>query len=129
MGLCQLLVMIFPKIFIHIFNSDPELVRLGVPAMRIYFSGFFILALQSAGQSVFVGMGLSKHAVFFTILRKVIIVIPLTLILPRLFGLGVNGVFTAEPVSNFIGGFACYITMLFTVRRILNTEEKKSENA
>lgn len=129
MGLCQLLVMLFPKIFIHIFNSDPELVRLGVPAMRIYFSGFFILALQSAGQSVFVGMGLSKHAVFFSILRKVIIVIPLTLILPRLFGLGVNGVFTAEPVSNFIGGFACYITMLFTVRRILNTEEKKSENA
>ena len=112
--------------FIRIFNSDAELLRLGKPATRIYYLGLAFLSLQSAGQSVFVGMGLSKHAVFFSLLRKVIIVIPLTFILPRLLGLGATGVFVAEPISNILGGLACFITMLFTVKRIFR-EEKTAE--
>lgn len=62
-------------------------------------------------------LGRSKQAVFFSLFRKVIIVTPLTLLLPYLFGLGVTGVFLAEPISNFIGGGACYITMLLTIWR------------
>ena len=38
--------------------------------------------------------------------RQVIIVIPLTILLPGLFQMGVNGVFWAEPISNFVGGAA-----------------------
>ena len=86
--------------------------------MRIYFFGFFMMALQFAGQSTFVGLGQSKQAVFFSLLRKVIIVVPLTLILPHVAGLGVNGVFVAEPISNFLGGTASFVTMLFTVRKL-----------
>ena len=37
------------------------------------------------------------------------------ILLPKLFGLGVNGIFMAEPVSNFIGGLACFGTMMATV--------------
>ena len=59
-----------------------------------------------------------KYAIFFSLLRKVIIVIPLIYLLP-LTPLGVNGVFWAEPVSNFIGGAACFITMYFTVYKKL----------
>ena len=40
---------------------------------------------------------------------------PLTFILPRVAGLGVMGVFLAEPISNFIGGAACFITMCATI--------------
>lgn len=40
---------------------------------------------------------------------------PLTLLLPHIGGLGVDGVFLAEPVSNLVGGLACYITMRLTV--------------
>lgn len=47
--------------------------------------------------------------------RKAVIVIPLTLLLPRILSLGVNGVFLAEPISNFVGGGACFITMLLTI--------------
>ena len=78
-----------------------------------------MMAFQSAGQSVFVGLGQSKQAIFFSLLRKIVIVVPLTLLLPRVAGLGVKGVFLAEPISNFIGGAACYCTMLLTVRRLL----------
>ena len=94
----------FPEFFIRIFNQDADLVREGIPAMRIYYFGFFMMSLQFAGQSVFVALGKAKNAVFFSIFRKVIIVIPLMLVLPLMFGLGTDGVLMAEPVSNFIGG-------------------------
>ena len=56
------------------------------------------------------------------------IVAPLTLLLPRL-GFGVDGVFLAEPVSNAIGGLACFLTMYAVVYRGLKREEnKRGEN-
>ena len=77
-----------PEFFIRIFNREGELVEAGIPAMRVYFFGFFMMSLQFSGQAVFVGLGKSKKAVFFSIFRKVIIVIPLILMLPTVFGLG-----------------------------------------
>ena len=55
--------------------------------------------------------------------------IPLTLILPRIPGIGVNGVFLAEAISNFIGGGACFITMLCTIWRELKQKEKTAQAA
>ena len=66
-----------PQFFIHLFNSEPELLEAGVGAFRI------------------------------------------TICLPMIGGLGVNGVFLAEPVSNLIGGVACFVTMYVTVYRKL----------
>lgn len=108
------LLFFFPHFFIHLFNSEPELLEKGVPAMKLYFFGIFMMALQFAGQSTFVALGKSKQAVFFSLFRKVIIVIPLTIFLPAA-GFGADGVFLAEPVSNFIGGTASFVTMLLTV--------------
>jgi len=72
------------------------------------------MSLQFSGQSVFQALGDAKHAIFFSLLRKAFIVVPLTLLLPAM-GFGVKGVFLAEPISNIIGGLACYITMRLTV--------------
>lgn len=113
------LLFFFPRFFIHLFNSDPELLEAGVPAMRLYFFGIFMMALQFAGQSTFTALGKYRHAVFFSLFRKAIIVIPLTLWLPTIAGLGTNGVFLAEPISNFLGGIACFVTMMMTVWRKL----------
>ena len=77
------------------------------------------MALQFTGQSTFVALGKSRQAVFFSLLRKPIIVIPLTILFPMIGGLGVHGVFLAEPVSNLIGGVACFVTMYVTVYRKL----------
>ena len=110
---------VVPQFFIHLFNSEPELLEAGVGAFRIYFFGIFLMALQFTGQSTFVALGKSKQAVFFSLLRKAIIVIPLTICLPMIGGLGVNGVFLAEPVSNLIGGVTCFVTMYVTVYRKL----------
>ena len=118
------LVHLFPVFFIHLFNHEAQLVEAAVPAMRIYFFGFFMMALQMIGQSVFVALGKSRQAIFFSMLRKVIIVAPLTILLPMIPALGTNGVFLAEPVSNFIGGAACFLTMLHIVWRELTRREQ-----
>ena len=106
---------LFPAFFIRLFNDSPDLLAQGIPALHIYFFGFCFMALQFSGQSVFVALGKSKYATFFSLLRKAIIVVPLTILLPGIHGLGTDGVFWAEPISNLLGGCACFITMLLTV--------------
>ncbi|MBP5433028.1 MATE family efflux transporter [Ruminococcus sp.] len=113
-----LLVFAFPELWFRIFSKDTSFIEYGVSAIRIYFFGFVFMSFQFAGQSVFQALGDAKHAIFFSLLRKAVIVIPLTLLLPRL-GMGVNGVFIAEPVSNALGGIACFVTMRRTVYRKL----------
>ncbi len=108
-----------PGAFVHIFSSDAQTLVSGIPAMRIYFLGFVFMSLQFIGQYIFVGLGKAKRAIFFSILRKIIIVVPLTLVLPLCWGLGATGVFLAEPISNVIGGLACFLTMWFTLYRKL----------
>lgn len=114
----------FPEFFIRIFNQDQALIEAGVPALRLYFFGFFMMSLQFAGQAVFVALGMSRQAIFFSIFRKVVIVVPLTLLLPSVSGMGTNGVFLAEPISNFIGGAACFGTMLLLVWTDLTRRER-----
>ena len=100
---------------ISIFSSDKTLLEDAVPALHLYFFAFPFQALQMSGQTVFKAMGKKKRNIFFSLFRKVILVVPLTFMLPYLWGLGTNGVFMAEPISNFVGGSACYITMLLTI--------------
>lgn len=109
-----LFIVLFPKFWFSVFTSDAEMITTGIRSLRIYFFGFVFMSLQFAGQSAFQALDDPKHAIFFSLLRKAVIVIPLTIILPR-FGLGSDGVFIAEPISNAIGGIACYLTMRRTV--------------
>ena len=117
-------VLLFPHRFIRLFNSEDLMLEAGVPAMHIYFFGLFMAAFQFSGQFTFVALGRSKEAIFFSTLRKLLIVVPLTLILPMVGNLDANGVFLAEPISNFISGAACYATMYFVVwKRMLSKQE------
>ena len=116
---CWAVLFFFPAPFVLLFNDEPALVQAAIPALHLYFFGYFMMSLQFAGQAIFVALGKSHQAIFFSLFRKIIIVVPLTLLLPRLFGLGVTGVFLAEAVSNFVGGTACFVTMYLTLYRKL----------
>lgn len=122
-ALSWLLISLFPAAFIRIFNQDAAMLRAAIPSLHIYFFGFVMMAFQYSGQSTFKSLNRAGFAVFFSLLRKAFIVVPLTLVLPRVAGIGVNGVFAAEPISNLIGGLACYITMRCTVMRELEHRE------
>lgn len=113
-----LLILIAPGFWFGIFSDDLMMMDAGIGMLKIYFFGFVFMALQFAGQSTFQSLGDAKHAIFFSLLRKAIIVVPLALILPKV-GFGAAGVFLAEPISNVIGGLACYTTMRLTVYKRL----------
>ncbi len=116
--LAWICIMVMPNMLFRIFTNDQAVIEKGPQALAIYFFGFFFMSFQFAGQTVFQALGYAKRAVFFSLLRKVFIVVPLTILLP-VVGLGVNGVFLAEPISNAIGGLACFVTMWVTVYRKL----------
>ena len=105
----------FPGPLIRMFNSESKLVAAGIPAMHIYFFGFCFMALHFSGQSTFQALGEAKYAITFSIFRKIVIVVPLTFLLPMIPGIGLFGVFLAEPISNVVGGCASFFTMLFVV--------------
>ena len=113
---------LFPNIYISLFSSDPTMLDVTARAMRIYFSLFVFMSFQQVGQSTFVALGKAKHAIFFSLFRKIIIVVPLTILLPLI--MGSDGVVAAEPISNLIGGLASYLTM----RLVTSKEFKKSSS-
>ena len=103
------------KLLISIFSSDATILKEAVPAVHMYFAAFVFQTFQYSGQTTFKSLGKKRRAIFFSLLRKAVIVIPLTYLLPFAFHMGSMGVFMAEPVSNVIGGLACFITMLVTI--------------
>ena len=117
-----LAVIMLPHFLLSIFVEEAAMMEAGEKALRLYFFGFFFMAFQFTGQSSFTALGYSKYAIFFSLLRKAIIVAPLTIWLPRM-GLGVDGVFLAEPISNALGGLACFVTMYFVLYRKLGREQ------
>ena len=110
-------IFLFPESLVRIFSDDPQLITVGAHLLHIYFFGFCFMALQMSGQAVFTALGKAKHAIFFSLFRKVGLVIPLIFLLPRF--LGIDGVLWSEPISNLIGGTACFLVMMRTVWRTL----------
>ena len=119
-GSIWILLCLFPQFFIGIFSSDKSILETALPAFHLYFSTFIFMVFQHSGQMVFKSLGKKNYAIFFSLLRKAFIVVPLTYLLPYVFHMGTNGVFAAEPVSNVLGGMACFVTMLLVVIPELN---------
>ena len=118
------LIILVPGTLIRVFTSDTSLVQDTIPALNQYFAAFIFMDLQYIGQTVFKSLNKKKQAIFFSLLRKVFIVVPLTYLMPYALHMGTRGVFLAEPVSNVIGGSLCFITMLCTVLPELKRMEK-----
>ena len=118
------IIILEPRPLIRIFSSDVQLTKDAVPALNQYFAAFIFMDLQYMGQTVFKSLNKKKQAIFFSLLRKVFIVVPLTYLMPYALHMGTDGVFLAEPVSNVIGGTLCFATMLITVLPELKRMEK-----
>ena len=121
-------IILAPGVLIRIFSSDTVLIQNAVPALKQYFAAFIFMDLQYIGQTIFKSLNKKKQAIFFSLLRKVFIVVPLTYLMPYALHMGTTGVFLAEPVSNVIGGSLCFITMLCTVLPELKRMEKENKS-
>ena len=116
-----LVVFTHPEQLIRLFTADDVLVKTAIPCLHIYYAAYFMMSFQTGGQNTFVALNKPKYAVFFSMLRKLFLIVPLTIALPRL-GFGVMGVFYAEMASQIIGASLCSITMYFRIYKRLPKE-------
>lgn len=111
------LIELFPRVFIGLFTRDAALSELTVRGLRIYAAGLCIFGIQNATQSMFVGLGQAKISLVIAVMRKLVLLIPLALILPRFFG--VTGVYLAEPVADVTSVIIATTLMLLNFEKIL----------
>lgn len=122
-------LMLFPGTFVGLFTSDPGMYAAAMSVLGVFFFGYFTVGLQFAGQCTFFGLARPRETMFFTLFRKVMLVIPLTLALPHMFGLGVDGVFVAEPISNIVSGVLCFAVMRVVLGRDLGSRAAGPDGA
>ncbi|MDY5611960.1 MATE family efflux transporter [Dysosmobacter sp.] len=95
-------VQLFPRVFVMIFNNDPQLVAYAAKALRVYMAATGIFGIQIACQQTFIALGNAKTSLFLAALRKIILLIPLIYILPHFFANKAFAVFLAEPVADLL---------------------------
>lgn len=122
--LFYLALAITPNTFVTIFNSDPKLLELSPRIVSLFFLGMSIIGIQIACQNTFMALGQSLISLILASLRKIILLIPLTFILPITFG--INGVFYAEPIADIIAVIVTLSMFLFMFKKIIRN--KLNEN-
>ena len=109
------IAMLFPGLFAGLFTSDPQLLSLTKEKMPLFLAGLLIFGVQMTCQSTFMGLGKAKISLFIALWRKVILLIPLALILPRFAG--VDGVYWSEPLADTISALTAGVLFILTVWR------------
>lgn len=117
--LLWLTVMLFPQIFVLIFNSDPTLLAFASHALRLYLAASLLMGVQLACQQSFIALGNSKSAVFVALLRKIILLIPLIYLLPQFLSDRTTAVFLAEPLADSVSAVTSFLLFLTQFRKIL----------
>lgn len=118
-----LLMIIFPSAVASIFSDDPALVATVSDALPLFLAGMSIFGLQRAFQNMFVALNQARLSIFIALLRKIILLVPLALLLPRL--MGVRGVFAAEAISDATAAVCCTVLFLIMFPRILRKNCQK----
>lgn len=109
LGSC--LIQIAPQVAIRMFSKDKELMKQAINGIRIYGLMLPIIGISIMGSNFMQSIGKAKVAMILSLLRQVIILIPMILILPKYFEL--NGVWMSQPVSDLL---STIITALVIVR-------------
>ena len=112
-----IIVSLFPGQLAQIFNDDQELVALVDRVMPVFFAAIWAFGAQMACQTTFMALGQAKTSLFLALLRKVILLVPLAILLPRITN-SVMGVYIAEPVADILAS-ATTLTIFLTRRKKL----------
>lgn len=109
-----LLVQLVPAPIVSMFNSDADLVSISVDGIRKYLSMMPLIGVSMIGSNYFQAIGKAKQAMFLSLLRQVILLVPMMLILPRILGL--NGVWFAQPIADVISFIVTFVLLFREVK-------------
>ncbi len=117
------LVMIFGGSVFWIFTDNIEVAKVGAYAIRIMFLGIPIIGFQIIASSFFQSIGKSLPALIISLMRQLIILLPLLLIMPKIFGL--NGIWISIPASDIISSLIGLLILKIQLKKIDKTYEEK----
>ena len=110
----------FPEVYTGLFTNNKELLELTCKVMPVYFLGISIFGIQCACQTSFISLGQAKVSLFIALLRKIILLIPLAVILPKF--MGVMGIYRAEPVADTISVLTTSVVFVITMKKVLRNK-------
>lgn len=119
------LTLLFPQVFIQLFSSDPALMEFAPKFLRIFMAGMLLLGAQFSCQQTFVSLGQAKVSMILALLRKIILLIPLALILPVIFGF--NGILFAEPVADVLASLSTATVFFLMTRKLFSQKQGELE--
>ena len=103
LSIMAILVRLFPEVFVGIFTKDETLMKMAVEGININLITLPIIGISVLGAVYFQSIGESKKSIFLSLLRQVIILIPVVIFLPKVLGL--KGVWMAQPIADFLSMF------------------------
>lgn len=107
---------VFPTRFASLFTSSGEILQIEQKLLPVYIAGLWLMWIQNSAQTTFVGIGNAKVSVFIACLRKIILLIPLALVLPKFFG--VEGIFFAEPIATTCSALTSTVLLIKAYRKM-----------
>ena len=117
-----LVIAVFPGLLARIFTPQPQLIGLVSRVMPLFFGGIWAFGAQMACQTTFMALGQARTSLFLALLRKVILLVPLALILPRVTG-SVFGIYAAEPIADVLASATTLTLFLTRRKKLLPVEE------
>ena len=107
--------MLVPDVVVSIFTSDAELIGLSANGLRIVVMFFPIIGFQMVTSNFFQSIGMAGKAIFLSLTRQMLILLPCLLILPQFFG--VEGVWYSMPVSDLLASLIALMMLVMQFRK------------
>jgi len=122
-----ILLQVFPDFIFRLFlpyNGNEDVFAIGVPGIKTMMFAVPVIGIQIVSSSVYQALGKAKPALVLSLLRQIILLTPLLLILPKIPGLGLTGIWLAYPLSDL---FSSIISGLMLKAEFRSMSKKSSE--
>ena len=117
-----IVVQLYPETLVRMFNKDANLVAISVDGIRKYLSMMPLIGMSMIGANYIQSIGNAKQAMFLSLLRQVLLLVPMMLILPKFLGL--NGIWFAQPTADVI---SFIVTFVVVRREVLSHRDKNKD--
>lgn len=118
MSIGFIIVQLTPHTVASIFTSDQKLIDLSTTGLRIVFIFYPIVGFQMVTSTFFQSIGMPNKAIFLSLTRQVLFLIPCLLILPHFFG--ITGIWASMPIADFVACTVAAIMLYFQFAKIKN---------
>jgi len=114
----------FPHIFVKIFGPGEVLTAEAIDALRYIVLAFPVVGFQIVVANFFQSIGMAKKAIFLSLTRQVLFLIPLLAVLPKFFG--INGIWFSLPGADLLATITTFILFIFQIKKFNATEREQA---